>query len=80
MANTKKKTVTAEEVKAEVVENVGKIVENIQEEEALAKNGVTVTEHRVFWKCKFCNRVFPSRAEMKKHVAHCRLNPENEEM
>ena len=80
MANTKKKTVTAEEVKEEVVENVGKIVEEIQEEEALEKNGATVVEHHVFWKCKFCNRVFPSRAEMKKHVAHCRLNPENEEM
>ena len=37
MANTKKKTVTAEEVKKEVVENVGKIVEEIQEEEALEK-------------------------------------------
>ena len=51
MANTKKKTVTAEEVKKEVIDKVDKIVEDIQDKEAAENNGTTITERHIFYKC-----------------------------
>lgn len=76
MANTKKKTQSAQEVKAEVIDKVDKIVEDIQDKEAAENNGATITERHIFYKCKYCNHCFKSYHEMHKHANNCRLNPE----